>query len=43
VKRRIAVVALVAGGLGLLAAFDVTLAAIPAFGLSAAAAWLLRL
>jgi hypothetical protein len=43
VKRRIAVLALVAGGLGLLAAFDVALAAVPAFGLSAAAAWLLRL
>lgn len=41
-KKRIAVLALLAGGLGLLAAFDALVAAGPAFGLSLAAAWLVR-
>jgi hypothetical protein len=38
--RRLGVLALVAGGLALLAAFDAVVAAGPAFGLSALAAWL---
>jgi len=41
-RRRFVVIALVAGGLGLLAAFDATLATGPALGLSAVAAWLVR-
>jgi hypothetical protein len=43
VRRRAAVLALLASGLGLLAAFDAVVAAGPAFGLSVAAAWLVRL
>jgi hypothetical protein len=42
VRKRVAVLALLAGGFGLLAAFGASLAAGPAFGLSLAAAWLVR-
>lgn len=42
VKRRILVLALLASSLGLLAALDAVIAAGPAFGLSFAAAWLVR-
>ena len=41
-KKRATVLALLAGGLGLLAALDTVVAAGPAFGLSLAAAWLVR-
>ena len=41
-QRRVAVLALLAGSLGLLAALDAAIAAGPAFGLSFAAAWLVR-
>jgi hypothetical protein len=41
-RRRLLVLALLAAGLGLFSAFDVLLAAGPAFGLSLAAAWLVR-
>jgi hypothetical protein len=41
-RRRALVLALLVAGLGLLSAFDVLLAAGPAFGLSLAAAWLVR-
>jgi len=40
--RRLGVLALLAGGLGLIAALDAVVAAGPAFGLSLAAAWLVR-
>ncbi len=40
--RRIAGLALLTGGLALLAAFALPVAAGPAFGLSVAAAWLVR-
>ncbi len=40
--RRLAVLALLAGALGLIAALDAAVAAGPAFGLSLAAAWLVR-
>ena len=39
-SRRLVVLALLATGLALLAAFDALVAAPPAFGLSALAAWL---
>ena len=42
VGRRLGVLALLAGGLGLIAALDAVVAAGPAFGLSLAAAWLVR-
>ncbi len=42
VSRRVAIVALLAGGFGLLAAFGASVAVGPAFGLSLAAAWLVR-
>lgn len=42
-RRRLAVLGLLASGLGLLAAFDAIVATGPAFGLSLAAAWLVRL
>ena len=41
-RRRVAVLTLLAGGLGLIAALDTVVAAGPAFGLSFAAAWLVR-
>ena len=40
--RRLGVLALLAGALGLIAALDAVVAAGPAFGLSFAAAWLVR-
>ena len=40
--RRLGVLALLAGGLALIAALDAVVAAGPAFGLSLAAAWLVR-
>ena len=40
--RRLGVLALLAGGLGLIAALDAVVAVGPAFGLSLAAAWLVR-
>ena len=41
-SRRVLVLALLAGSLALLAALDAAIAAGPAFGLSFAAAWLIR-
>ena len=41
-RRRVARIALLTSGLGLLAALDAAIAAGPAFGLSFAAAWLVR-
>ena len=40
--RRLGVLALLAGGLGLIAALDAAVAAGPAFGLSLVAAWLIK-
>jgi hypothetical protein len=41
-RRRLASLALVAGGLGLLASLSMIVAAAPALGLTALAAWLVR-
>jgi hypothetical protein len=41
-RRRLAALALLTGGLALLAALDAAVAVGPAFGLSLAAAWLVR-
>ena len=42
-RRRVTVLALLTGSLGLLAVLDAVVAAGPALGLSVAAAWLVRL
>jgi hypothetical protein len=42
VRRRLVALALVVGGLGLLATLSAVIAFVPAFGLSALAAWLVR-
>ena len=41
-RRRLAVLGLLVGGLGLLVTLNAMIAAGPAFGLSALAAWLVR-